>query len=738
MTISSADLDKLETNIKGADDWVGGVTTGVAANGRVFDSIAKINAQATSDFDQHLATLGYEPPILFVTDILVDRTTLTVEESGDIFAPLVSEIPFTTTGVFNAAQWYIITDFLPSQATNAGKVLTTDATTASWTANYLAGKTTTASMISASDLPLGSTVKSEGFNTSNDGGGASWVHNGVTGQTVSRTPAQLGDALFNDANGDQWAFLENSTIGSKTIKPEQVGYLLGVVSTANTDAYRAAFNFAIGGGVILLSIGTYKLNEEFLINDRLTHKGVSRQETQIEFSGNPTKTVKTFKVWKTEYDSGNFAVSDDAAIAVGFQVTGAQVHFEDLRITGAFVFDVAVPVVTPIGAYPISTNYSAAILQQVTDMSMTRVIIDGLWNLGGLYIDGSQPTGNTANDRGCYINCKLNGLYGLRIEGAFGQPISGDDFQDLVASDTRGAGGISDLGFYNCQLGGTDILINTDLGNRLVRRSTTDAGGLFIHGQLFANTAKRIQGIRFFNTRLDGVADPFTFKINYANRVSFIETHTDFNTGAFDTDGTTALTSSDFQQRSTDNSQNIRFYGGEKSGEVDNLTYFDTTDTLVYKYGYDEAATGAKDLFAAQKDQGSFVPLFEGSTTPGVQTYSGSTAASFIRTGNLVHVDIRVTLTAFDGATAGNMRITGLPYKAKNNVEVSCSIGIISSITLPTSSTTFGGFINEGDDFIQLVGTGGAFANVVAADMSNTSNITISATYQTDDPTIVT
>jgi len=205
MAISANDLDNLETNINGADSWVGGGSTGRAANGRIFDSIAKINAQATSDFNQHLAALGFEPPIAFTSSILVDRTTLTVEESNNVFAPLVSEIPFTTTGLFDASQWYLITDQLPSQATNAGKVLTTDATTATWTANYVAARATTVSMIAASNLPLNSLVRSEGYTTSNDGGSAPWKHNGVTGQTISQSPIQLNAPLFNDVNGDQFA-----------------------------------------------------------------------------------------------------------------------------------------------------------------------------------------------------------------------------------------------------------------------------------------------------------------------------------------------------------------------------------------------------------------------------------------------------------------------------------------------------------------------------------------------------
>lgn len=216
MTISTADLDNLETNIKGADDWVGGNSDkdGVAANGQTFKSITKVNAEAQVSFNNQLSNFGFEPPITFQSGINVNRNTLTVEESGDIFAPLVSAIPFTTTGVFNAAQWYIITDFIPAQATNKNKVLTTDGVTAAWsdavvniTFPALTGFLSETTTPSINDI-----VEFKGFAVSGDGGGAQWKHNGVTGQTASQSPLQLNDALFNDGNGNQWEVVKGPII----------------------------------------------------------------------------------------------------------------------------------------------------------------------------------------------------------------------------------------------------------------------------------------------------------------------------------------------------------------------------------------------------------------------------------------------------------------------------------------------------------------------------------------------
>jgi hypothetical protein len=59
-------------------------------------------------------------------------------------------------------------------------------------------------------------VESQGYTTKGDGGGAQWKQNGVTGQTVSQSPAQLGNALLNDGNGNQWSMLLTNTASFET------------------------------------------------------------------------------------------------------------------------------------------------------------------------------------------------------------------------------------------------------------------------------------------------------------------------------------------------------------------------------------------------------------------------------------------------------------------------------------------------------------------------------------------
>ena len=79
------------------------------------------------------------------------------------------------------------------------------------------------------------TVEFQGYETIGDGGSGRWKHNGITGQTPSQSPAQLGDALLNDGNGNQWAIVITSI-------PLDVKALGAVPNTDATVSFKAALN----------------------------------------------------------------------------------------------------------------------------------------------------------------------------------------------------------------------------------------------------------------------------------------------------------------------------------------------------------------------------------------------------------------------------------------------------------------------------------------------------------------
>jgi hypothetical protein len=96
---------------------------------------------------------------------------------------------------------------------------------------------------------VGDTVTTTGFTTAGDGGGAQWKKTAATG-TASQSPSDLGDALLNDASGNQWELVFNS------IDPLVLGSRDGVESTA---AIQAAANAA--NHITLTSGAIYIINE---------------------------------------------------------------------------------------------------------------------------------------------------------------------------------------------------------------------------------------------------------------------------------------------------------------------------------------------------------------------------------------------------------------------------------------------------------------------------------------------
>jgi hypothetical protein len=83
---------------------------------------------------------------------------------------------------------------------------------AATTAEAFAYQLTTTDLIaSTATFAAATNISTSGFFTSGDGGNGSWKQNGVTGQTPSRSPEPLGDALLNDGNGNQWALVGQLT-----------------------------------------------------------------------------------------------------------------------------------------------------------------------------------------------------------------------------------------------------------------------------------------------------------------------------------------------------------------------------------------------------------------------------------------------------------------------------------------------------------------------------------------------
>lgn len=133
----------------------------------------------------------------------------------------------------------------------------------------------------------------------------------------------------------------------------------------------------------------------------------------------------------------------------------------------------------------------------------------------------------------------------------------------------------------------------------------------------------------------------------------------------------------------------------------------------------------------------TWTPVLEGSSTAGTQTYdTNGQVGTYLRIGDLVFAQFRIRLTNFDGATSGNIVITGLPIAAKTitGFTFAGSTGQYSSINLNAA----GGYsqliliVTNGASEIRLqeCGDNVAVANITEADIANTSLISGVAIYE--------
>lgn len=128
-----------------------------------------------------------------------------------------------------------------------------------------------------------------------------------------------------------------------------------------------------------------------------------------------------------------------------------------------------------------------------------------------------------------------------------------------------------------------------------------------------------------------------------------------------------------------------------------------------------------------------WTPVIQGSTTPGTQTYSAQ-KGYWIREGSKISVWGTITLTAKDAATAGNLRIGGLPIApaaSYTGMIFPCSLGEIDFLSLSASKISHSAVFSLGNTYISLIETASnaAATNLPAGNLQATTTITFSGSY---------
>ena len=121
-----------------------------------------------------------------------------------------------------------------------------------------------------------------------------------------------------------------------------------------------------------------------------------------------------------------------------------------------------------------------------------------------------------------------------------------------------------------------------------------------------------------------------------------------------------------------------------------------------------------------------------GSSTAGTQLYSQNTM-TWRTMGDVCFFNAYIALTSKDLATAGDIRLTGLPFPARlASAQITAvSISFLSDITMSAGCTQLTGIIRPGNNFVELAqgGSGQPATFLPAAGIANTSQIMVSGVY---------
>lgn len=125
-------------------------------------------------------------------------------------------------------------------------------------------------------------------------------------------------------------------------------------------------------------------------------------------------------------------------------------------------------------------------------------------------------------------------------------------------------------------------------------------------------------------------------------------------------------------------------------------------------------------------DSGTWTPSVSGSTTSGSQTY-GTRVGHWTRRGRIIDFFCSVQVTTLDAATAGNLRITGLPFAALNvaGLQQPVTINVRSNLTLTGGYTMFSAYLTNNSSIINLAQMGSNVAQGLLQATAAASGLTI-------------
>ena len=403
--------------------------------------------------------------------------------------------------------------------------LVADATAAATTAEAFADQLTTTELIASSAVFAPNTnITTKGYTTSGDGGAGSWVQNGVTGQTVSQSPAQLGNALLNDASGNQWALVKHSKINVKELGA------VGDLATDDTLSLVAAINSAgvEGAGCVYLPKGKYKVTSSIACSPSydiaLTGDGTGISQIRSTVAGAPTllagdhvgTSPRTFSLrdLSMQYDGASPPIAGTVAIHAKnlvspskFSSFSIQKFYDGLKLEATSL---------------IGNIFVSDFVVGNTESKGVHLLggVQGVWLTEGK-ITARQDGGPVSGSVGIQMDY-CNGIYMKSLDcllndrGMLVSPSAGETvhwvFGSQVILDTNAGAGL-DINPQGGTVNGFDLSnswssSNGDIGVKIRGSSASVVDGISLNMRILKNG---LQGIRllggpttFTNIKIDG------------------------------------------------------------------------------------------------------------------------------------------------------------------------------------------------------------------------------------------
>ena len=332
----------------------------------------------------------------------------------------------------------------------------------------------------SSNPTINDTVEFQGYDAI--GVGASeWQHNGITGQTPSQSPAQLGDALLNDGNGNQWELVGTAQFNASALGVIDTGLDVtpefnAVLSHANlmSGRYRRTkVNLPTGKLKVTNLVIDNAGSETGKTNGRIIIQGQGEINTDI-VSSSPTGDV--IKLISGKVQLKDFSVNSDGITRSKTIGSGHGVSVDSTDGVNPDTVTVANFSLSHIQVDSQPENGFNFLNPELVTTS--NCMSSGNGNDGYLY-DGSNFGGDVKGISNYSVNCRAlgNGNAGLRelllSESTFAnfQALENDGV-DQIYSSGRGVQFISpDVEGKTC--------VSNDTGVRLFGAGSMVLGGLF-------------------------------------------------------------------------------------------------------------------------------------------------------------------------------------------------------------------------------------------------------------------